>query len=82
MKNTQWDKNESDEIDPFEIGDALLGFNKNTKLPEEVHLSNAEITELRRRVEDRLESRRLGYIESGNDHGDGYWEDSSLDQLS
>lgn len=82
MKNTQWDKNKSDEIDPLEIDDAHLGLNKNTLPPAEDHLSNAEITELRRRVEDRLEGRRLGYIESGNDHRDSYWRDSILDQMS
>ena len=37
-------------------------FEHNKDAPEEIHLSNTEITELRRRVEDRLESRRLGYV--------------------
>jgi hypothetical protein len=82
MKNTQWDENENDEIYLFGMNDSHLGLNKNTTSSEEVHLSNAEITELRRRVEDRLESRRLRFLESGDDHRDSYWEDSSLDQLS
>ena len=79
MKNTQWDENEINEINPFEMDDPHSEFNKGMKTPEETPLSNAEITDLRRRVEDRLESRRLGYVGCDSDYSDSYWEDSRLD---
>ena len=79
MKNIQWDENEINETNQFEMDDTHSEHNKDA--PEEVHLSNAEITELRRRVEDRLESRRLGYVSYDSDYLDSYWKDSKLDNL-